>query len=86
MTCSSTNSDVTPNLYDEDFKIISKQYKNGSSGGLSVAGIVIIIIIGVLVLAGITILFIYIRSKKAEMHEKDETTDNENFKTTTTFY
>ena len=86
VTCSSTNSDVTPNLYDEDFKIISKQYKNGSSGGLSVAGIVIIIIIGVLVLAGITILFIYIRSKKAEMHEKDETTDNENFKTTTTFY
>ena len=86
VTCSSTNSDVTPNLYDEDFKIISKQYKNGSSGGLSVAGIVIIIIIGVLVLAGITILFIYIRSKKAEMHENEETTDNENFKTTTTFY
>ena len=86
VTCSSTNSDVTPNLYDEDFKIISKQYKNGSSGGLSVAGIVIIIIIGVLVLVGITILFIYIRSKKAEMHENEETIDNENFKTTTTFY
>ena len=88
VTCSSTNSDVTPNSYNEDFKIVSRSYKNQSSGGLSVAGIIIIIIIGVLVLAGSTILFIYIKSKKASTNDNDneETTENRDFKNTSTFY
>ena len=86
VTCSSTNSDVKPNLYNEGFTIISRQYKDGSSGGLSVAGIVIIIVIGVLVLAGITFLFIYIRSKRASLNKDDDTTEDGHFKTTTTFY
>ena len=87
VTCSSTNSDVTATDYQEGFKVVSRQYKNGSSlGGLSVAGIIIIIIIGVLVLAGITILFIYIRSKRASANENDDTTENGNFKTTNTYY
>jgi hypothetical protein len=87
VTCSSTNSDVTATDYQEGFKVVSRQYKNGSSlGGLSVAGIIIIIIIGVLVLAGITILFIFIRSKRASANENDDTTENGNFKTTNTYY
>ena len=89
VTCSSTDSNVTPNKYNEDFKIVSRQYKNGSSGGgLSVAGIIIIIVIGVLVLAGITILFIYIKSKRASLNENEneESTEDGNFKDTSTYY
>ena len=89
VTCSSTDSNVTPNKYNEDFKIVSRLYKNGSSGGgLSVAGIIIIIVIGVLVLAGITILFIYIKSKRASLNENEneESTEDGNFKDTSTYY
>ena len=93
VTCSSTDSNMAANTYNEDFKIVSRIYKDGSSGGLSVAGIVIIVIIGVLVLAGLTILFIYIKSKKVNKNENDEneneldtTTDNGHFKTDSSFY
>ena len=77
VTCSSSNSSVEANSYDEGFSTISKRYNDAGSAGLGTTGIVIIIIFGVIILAGVTILFILIKSKKSG-EENENTTENKN--------
>ena len=80
VTCSSSIDEAEPTVYGEDFKTISRYIKDNNSGGLGVAGIVIIIIVGVLVLGGVTLLFIFIRSKRKERF--GDKSENKTFETT----
>ena len=85
VTCSSSNSSVEANTYNEGFSTISKRYNNGSGAGLGTAGIVIIIIFGVIILAGITILIILIKSNKANKVNED-TTESRNIGNSSSSY
>ena len=81
VTCSSSLTEAEANDYNEDFKTVSRYIKESNEGGLGVAGIVIIIIVGVLVLAGVTLLFIFIRSNYMTK-PKGESSENRTFGTT----
>ena len=85
VTCSTSNSSVEANSYNEGFSTISKRYNNGSGGGLGSTGIVIIIIFGVIILAGITILIILIKSNKANKVNED-TTESRNIGNSSSSY
>jgi hypothetical protein len=71
VTCSSSDSEVSPNLYNGGFKTVTKTIKNSSSTGIGTAGIVIIVIVSVVILAGLTILFIYIKNYKKSENAKE---------------
>ena len=86
VTCSSSDSNLSPNTYDEGFTTISKVYKDSSSTGIGTAGMVIIIVFGVIILVGITILIILVRSKKSNKNNNADGTINKSIGNSSTSY
>ena len=86
VTCSSSDSNLSPNTYDEGFSTISKVYKDSSSTGIGTAGMVIIIVFGVIILVGITILIILVRSKKLNKNNNADGTTNKSIGNSSTSY
>ena len=66
VTCSYSGKEANKSDYDQDFKIVTKTVKKDNSnegGGIGVLGIVIICVVGAIIVAGVIVLFFYIRKK-----------------------
>ena len=86
VTCTSSESQVTKTVYQNDFNTISRISKNGSSGrGIGVGGIVAISIVGVLVLVGIALLYLFIKRKSRKKYKDDDEDNSTNNNGTSTF-
>ena len=83
VTCSSTYTNITGDLYDEEFRIVSRSRTNSPSSKLSLTGIIIVIVVGVLVLAGSIFLFFFIKCKNKNKEnnkdkDKEKNSDSDN--------
>jgi hypothetical protein len=63
VTCSTSESKIKEQIYNDDINIISKTTKDGKTGGIGVGGIIAISVVGTLVLAAIIVLIVMIKKK-----------------------
>ena len=63
VTCSTSESKIKEQKYDDDINIISKTMKNSKTGGIGVGGIIAISVVGGLVLVAIIVLIVIIKNK-----------------------
>ena len=63
VTCSSSESTIKEQKYENDYNKIIKTIKDEKSGGIGIGGIIVISVVGGLVLVGITILIILFTRK-----------------------
>lgn len=65
VTCSYSGKQTNKSDYDRDFKIVTKTIKkdNSKGGGMGVAGIVIISVVGAIIVAGVIILSFFIKKR-----------------------
>ena len=86
VTCSTSDSSIQVNSYNGGFSTYSKRYKKSNSGGLGVTGIIVISIFGAVILGGVTILIILIKSRKENQKDNYDYTENRSFQNTSSSY
>ena len=86
VTCSASDSSLSPDTYDEGFSTISKTYKESDKSGIGTAGMIIIIVFGVIIIVGITILIILLRTNKKNKKDNGNETTNKTLENTSTSY
>ena len=87
VTCSSSNSNMEGNTYDDDFYTISKKYNNkNDSGSIGTAGIIVIIIFGIIIIVGIVMLIILLKRKGNKKKENENTTENKSIDNSSSSY